>query len=428
MLGLLKNRNYFRFWSAQIISQLGDGVTRLAIIYLVAMLSKDPLEIGLVIFAQLLPTAVFGIFFGPLADKYSRKWLMVGSDFYRMTIVLLMIFFHDSVPALITLIVFQGLGTAVFNPARSASIPDLVGEKNIQQAISLSQGTKAAMDIIGPSIGGLLLLMNNYTAIFLIDAATFLLSAFLLLQITLSATIHKHEQPGGEGYFSSIGSGIKQVVSMPALRFLLLLLMPVTLVVGALNTNLVAVLTNVFKVSPAHFGLLEASVGVGAIVGALFIGPYLLKLLRPSTVMLMGTIIVGAWMVIVIPLDMIRPALGITPIYLWCLMIGVLNTLINVPLSSLFLGATPAFFRGRGQALLGATANSFQLIGILAGGWIAGYIGVLNGTALSGLLLIIAVVFFPLLKGYKELHAIDPKNKKKPIKATEEKAGLPAAK
>ncbi|MFD1738933.1 MFS transporter [Bacillus salitolerans] len=413
MFSLLKNKQYFRFWSAQVISQLGDGITRLAIMYLVAILSKDPFMIGLVIFAQLLPTAVFGVFLGPLADRYNRKWLMVGSDVYRMLIVLVMLIFHDSAPILILLIVLQGLGSAIFDPARSASIPDIVGEENIQQAISLSQGTRSAMDIIGPSIGGLLLVAGNYTVIFLIDASTFLLSAFLLIGLTISTKkVDEHHPTSKENYRQSLVTGIREVVKIPALRFLLVLLMPVTLVVGVLNTNLVAVLTNVFEVSGAHFGLLESSLGIGAIAGALFIGPLFMKHVRPSVLLLLGTIAIGCWMLVIIPLDGLRLSYGIAPVYAWCIMIGVLNTLINVPLSSLFLGTTPAYFRGRGSSLLGATANSFQMIGILFGGWIAGLIGILNGVAFAGALLIFVVLFIPFLRGYKDLHQIIPKKRK----------------
>ncbi|QOR66212.1 MFS transporter [Cytobacillus suaedae] len=419
MLQLLKNKDFFRFWLAQVISHLGDGITRIAVIYLIATISKDPLMIGLVIFAQLLPTAVFGIFFGPLADKYSRKWLMVISDLYRMMIILLMIPFHDSVPILIILIALQGIGSALFDPARSASIPDLVGEKNIQAAIGLSQGTRAAMDIIGPSIGGVLMLMNNFTSIFILDAITFLLSALLILTLPLVRAKQDNTQNAQENYFESIVSGVKQVTGIPALRFLLILLIPVTLVAGVLNTNLVAVLTNVFEVTPAHFGLLESAIGVGAIAGAIVIGPLLLKLIRPSNLLLLGTMIMGSWMILVLPLNEARLAFGIGPIYIWCIMVGVIITLINVPLSSLFLGTTPAYFRGRGSALLGVTASASQMIGLLAGGWLAGVTGVLNGTAISGILLIFSVIAFPFLKGYKELHKIKPNNQATPTVAPE---------
>ncbi|WHY85237.1 MFS transporter [Neobacillus novalis] len=405
MFKILKNRNYLRFWLGQIVSQLGDGFTRIAIVYLVATLTKDPLAIGLVIFAQLLPTAFFGIFLGPLADKYNRKWLMVGADFYRMGIVCLMIPFHHSAVALIILIAFQGLGSALFDPARSSSIPDLVGEEHIQQAISLSQSTRAAMDIIGPSAGALLMMTNNYNFIFAIDSVTFAVSALFILSLRNLGKNKLAAAQSSESYFSTIGSGVKEVIGMPALRFLLILLMPITLVCGILNTNLIAVLTNEFHVSAFHFGFIEAASAVGVIFGAGFAAPYALKKLKPSTIFLLGTAAIGVLMVVIIPLDTLQLLYGIFPVYIWSIMTGVLNAFLNVPLSSIFLKITPSAFRGRGSSLLGITASTSSIIGILFGGWLSKEIGVLYGTAISGALLVIVAGFMPFLKGYKSLSA-----------------------
>lgn len=405
MFKILNNHDYFRFWLGQVISHLGDGFTRIAIVYLVATLTRDPLTIGLVIFAQLLPTAFFGIFFGPLADKYNRKWVMVGADIYRMVIVVLMIPFHHSAAALIILIAFQGLGAALFDPARSSSIPDLVGEENIQPAISLSQSTRAAMDIIGPSVGALLMMTNNYHVIFAIDAVTFALSALFILSLQ-NLGINKAKATtvvSSESYFLSIQSGVKEVVGMPALRFLLILLIPITLVCGILNTNLIAVLTNEFHVSAFHFGLIEAVTAVGVIVGAGLGAPFALKKFKPSTIFLTGTAAIGLWMVLIIPLDRFQALYGILPVYIWSIMVGVLNAFLNVPLSSLFLKVTPAAFRGRGTSLLGITASSASMIGIIAGGWLSKEIGVLYGTAISGAMLAIVALLMPFLKGYHSL-------------------------
>jgi DHA3 family macrolide efflux protein-like MFS transporter len=403
MLKILNIRGYFRFWLGQIISHLGDGFTKIAIVYLVATLTRDPLTIGLVIFAQLLPTAFFGIFFGPLADKYNRKWLMIGADIYRMIIVILMIPFHNSAAALILLITFQGLGSALFDPARSSSIPDLVGEENIQPAISLSQSTRAAMEIIGPSVGALLMITNNYNFIFAIDAVTFALSALFILSLRNLGKSKGAKEVSTETYFKSIHSGVMEVIGMPALRFLLILLIPITLVCGILNTNLIAALTNEFHVSAFHFGLVEAATAVGVMVGAGLAAPYALKRFKPSTIFLIGTAAIGIWMVLIIPLDTFRLLYGILPVYIWSIMVGVLNAFLNVPLSSLFLKVTPAAFRGRGSSLLGITASTASMIGILAGGWLSKEIGVLYGTATAGALLAIVALLMPLLKGYRSL-------------------------
>jgi MFS transporter, DHA3 family, macrolide efflux protein len=403
MFKVLKNPVYFRFWFGQIISQMGDGFTRIAIVYLVATLSKDPFAIGLVIFAQLLPSSFFSIFLGPLADKYNRKWIMAGADIYRMVIVLLMIPFHHSALLLILLIALQGIGSALFDPARSSSIPDLVGTDHIQEAISLSQSTRAVMDIIGPSLGALLMMTNNYNWIFAIDSATFVISALFILSLTSLGKRKHSTKSNSESYFSSIKSGIKEVVGMDALRFLLILLIPVTLVGGILNTNLIAVLTNVFHVTAVHFGLIEASTAAGIIIGAALLAPAALKRFKASSIFLTGTAAIGAWMIFIIPVHSLTLHYGVFPVYVWSIMVGVLNAFLNVPLNSLFLKATPAAFRGRGSSLLGFTASTSSIIGILIGGWVSREIGVLYGTVVAGILLAIVALLMPLLKGYKTL-------------------------
>ncbi|GAA0352427.1 MFS transporter [Bacillus horti] len=408
MLALFKNKAYLKFWLAQTIASLGDGISRVIITYLVAMHSQNPLLVGLVIFAQLLPGAVFGIFMGPLADRMSRRWLMVGSDFYRMIVVVGMIFFQGSAMALIGLVFLQGIGAALFDPARASSIPALVGEKQIPQAIGLSQGTSSAMQIIGPALGGLLLLLASPTLNFSVNALTYLISALLLLPLTM---LGKPEATGAtESYLSSIRSGIKGVMSFPALRFLLVLLIPVIFAVGILNTNLSAIMLFTFEVPATDFAFLSTFLGIGAMVGSL-IGPTLLQKFRPSLLLLTSTGLIGLWMAGVIPLDMLRTEYGLSVVYVWYLVTGVLNALINVPLSSLFLGLTPQEFRGRGAALFTMTVSSFQLIGILVGGWLAGELGALLATLIAGMMLVGSVLVLPLLKGYKALHNVGEKKK-----------------
>lgn len=404
MLGLLKNKAYLKFWLAQLVAQLGDGITRVIITYLVATVSQNPLMVGFVIFAQLLPVALFGIFMGPLADRLSRRWLMIGSDLYRMFIVIGMIIYQENAVALIVLVFLQGIGTALYDPARSSSVPVLVGEKQIPQAIALSQGTSSAMMIIGPALGGLLLLLDQPTLNFSINALTYLLSALLLLPLTMLGRAEQTTAASGS-YLHALRSGVTEIVRMPALRFLLILLIPVIFAIGILNTNFNAIMLFVFGVPASDFAFLSAILGVGAMAGSL-LGPTLLRIIRPSVLLLSSTGLIGLWMAAVVPLDMLRIEFGLTVVYIWFLICGFINALINVPLSSLFLGMTPQEFRGRGSALFGMSISIAQMLGILFGGWLAGETGALLATVIAGMMLVGSVLVFPFFKGFKALHAV----------------------
>ncbi|WLD93109.1 MFS transporter [Alkalihalobacillus sp. AL-G] len=405
----LKNPSYLRLWIAQVISEIGDGITKTLIIFLVATLTQDPFMIGIVVFAQLLPGALFGSILGPIVDRFSKRNILVLMDLYRMGIVLLMIVFSDQAWLLILLIVLQGLGTALFEPARAASIPFLVDQEKIPQAVGLSQGTRQAMMIIGPAIAGLLLFISNTDIIFVIDAITYIVSAVVLFTITKLGGKASPEA-GGESYLSSLKSGVVAIGEVPALRFLIVLLIPVTIAAGVLSTNISAMFLQAFDVPAQEFGYLQATVGAGAVLGSL-LAPKLLKRLRPGIMLLASTGLIGAWMIVVLSLTQFQSDFGTFPIYVWACVVGFLNAMLNVPLSSLFLSITPQQFLGRGAAIFQSTVNFGMMGGILAGGYFAGLTDTIVTTAWTGVIMVVMIFIFPLFKGFKTLSDVGKEEK-----------------
>ncbi|WP_158077277.1 MFS transporter [Caenibacillus caldisaponilyticus] len=377
------------------------------IIILVATQSDNPFIIGFVIFAQMLPTAVFGVFMGPLADRFSKRLIMAGMDIYRMIIVLLMLFAQHHVWLILALIVLEGVGTSLFEPARSASISLLVKKEKLAEAVGLSQGTAQAMMIIAPAAAGLLFLLKDNDLIFIIDACTFIVSAAILLTIKELNRKSEENGPGREteGYLLSIGRGIRTVFGLPVLRFLILFLIPMTLAAGVLNTNINALFLMELKVPAAKFGFLDATVGMGAVLGALA-SPYIIKRMRPGVMLLASTGAIGIWMFLALVLPHFSELFGLSPVFVWSFLVGGLNALLNVPVSALFLGITPQEFLGRGSAILQATVNWGQMAGILLGGYAANLAGTLYATAGTGVFMVLATMVFPFLRGFKDLYRV----------------------
>ncbi|WP_274364690.1 MFS transporter [Paenibacillus thermotolerans] len=403
MKELLTSPPFLRFWLAGLISQLGDGMTRVAVIYAITLTTDNPMLISMVIVAQLLPTAVFTVFMGPLADRLPLKLPLIMADLFRAAVVLLMIPFHHSYPVLLTLIVLQGIGSALEGPAKSASVPAVAGEGHVRQAVSLNQATGSVMQIAGPAAGGLLLMMEQLNAIFLIDAATYAVSAVLFFMIPALGKSAVNAASSKLTYLESLKEGVASASSLPILRYLLIMLIPVTFAVGILNTNLITLFTGVFGYTGAQYGWLSSSLALGVAAGAALIGPMLLRGIKPVYVLIGGIVLLGGWMTAVIPLDAFRAVFGIAPVFAWCIMIGILNALINVPLSSLFILAAPEELRGRASSLLGFISYSFTIIGLVAGGALTSAAGAVWGTAVSGLLLAASGAVSPLFGGFKLL-------------------------
>ncbi|AUI37375.1 MFS transporter [[Bacillus] caldolyticus] len=400
---LSDHRLYLRMWLSQVISYLGDGITRVALIYLIGKSSSHSLLIGMVIFVQLFPTAVLSLVFGPLVDRFSKRRLMVFSDLYRMIIVLCMAAFAHSPIILLVLLGLHGIGTALFVPAQSSIVPSIIPKERIPEAIALSNGTASAMQIIAPAIGGLFLLSERYDINFMVNAATFLLSAILIWSIKFKEYLHHKQKKSG--YWLDALTGYRDIFLLPILRFFLFMMIPLSFVIGILNTNLVSALLHHFHVSPSHFGFLEASIGVGAILGSL-LGPKLLQTIPANRLLWIGMMLIGVWMAGIVPLNVFVHNWGDFPLYTWCTMVGVLNALVNVPINSLFISIVPQELRGSGSALMTTFSNFPIMLGIMIGGWYADVIGSVYATATSGILLVLTTCTYPLFQGYRQLSQV----------------------
>ncbi|TGB02013.1 MFS transporter [Halobacillus salinus] len=401
MLDLLRNPAYFKLWCAQVVSELGDGVTHIVVIYLVSQLSSNPAVFSFVLMAWYIPTVLLGVFAGPLVDRFPRKWIMVGSDFYRLAILLLMIPFHHSVSALVILVFFQGIGTVFFEPAKTASIPSLIEEEQIPKAVGLSQSTFMTMNILAPSIGGGILLLEEVSWIFALDAATFLLSALLIIRLQIPSS-KKGVQEEKESYLQSLLDGLRMVKKEDFLKGYIVLVVVTALVMSIVGAVVYDVVLNLFDVPELHFGMLESTEGIFGVLGALIV-PYLMKKVNTNRLLLSVIGVTGVVSVGIAPVYLIHQTIPVVPLYVWMGFIGLLNTCLNVPLSSLAMQAVPQEVLGRISGLVAGVINGSFLGGVLIGGWLASMIGGMATVMCGGLLLLFVSLLFPLTAYYQAL-------------------------
>jgi MFS family permease len=388
------------------MSFLGDGITRMSVIYLISQMTDDSLMIALVIFAQLMPSAVLGVFIGPLIDRFPKRLIMVFADLTRAVLILSMIFFVQSPWMLLILVLLNGVAKTIFEPARIASIRRIVGNHSIPTAIALFQSTVQTVNIVGPMLAGLLLVIDNPVIIFSISAATYLCSALLIGNIGVlkedQAQADQQSKPP-EPYFTSLKMGIQGTMAVAPLRFLLIFMIPVMLMLGLFTTNYNALLLQEFHAEAFHFGLLEAVFAAGAIGGAL-VGPKLMsRYLGPGLLLQASIALYGFAMVAVQPLVFLHEANGLMPVYVWCVIAGLSQGFYNVPLSSTFLMKLPKELVGRGLALFNAILNLCTILGVIAGGWLARQVGIPTVLVYAGVILLVVAVSSRLMKGYNEL-------------------------
>ncbi|MCM3161364.1 MFS transporter [Metabacillus litoralis] len=398
MIELLKDKTYLRYWLAVVVSFLGDAMTITTVLFLIGTTVENPLLIGFVFVAQLLPAVILGPLIGPLIDKYSSRKMMIFSDVFRCFMVLSMILFVDKPLVLICLTLLQGIGTAFFEPARMASIPIIVGINRIPSGIALFQTTVAVIKLVGPVLAGLLLAFQSPSLVFILDASSYIISACLIFSLKILKAQKKDHNTNS--YFNSLWTGVREMIKTPILLFMILLLFPVLIGYGMFLTNYKAVLLQYFQVSNIEFGILEGIFAFGTVIGAI-VGSYAMKKIVHYQLLYIaiGTLGLGVVSVYgIIKLDVMFSQSVFFILGGWSFITGLANALLMVPTSSIFLLHLPEAIRGRGTAIFYSIFNLFLLAGTLLGGFIASSINILLALILSGGILLITTISYPIYK------------------------------
>ena len=186
---LRSNRNFRLLWTAQIVSELGDWFYSLAVYHLLLTLTGNRAEsVGLAVVLQVLPGTLIAPTAGAVNDRVSRKAIMIGADVGRFVVVLgmLLVRTRGMVWLVYLLLLLETFGMAFFEPAHSAVIPNIVAPEDVLTANALSSITWSFCLAVGASLGGLVAVVAGRDAVFILNALSFLASAWLIRRMKFS--------------------------------------------------------------------------------------------------------------------------------------------------------------------------------------------------------------------------------------------------
>ena len=195
-LRLLKtNVNYRRFWFSGVISQAGDWFNYIAIFVLLSSLTGSGRAVSWFLIAKFLPTAVLGPLAGVIADRFSRKTILISCDLVRALIVLGYLFVREVEHVwLIYLLAFVQESIWTFaHPARQASVPNLCSREELSTANGLSGSSWSIMLAIGAALGGFVSAAFGWQTAILVDSLTFVVSAVIMTFVGLPSTVKRRE-------------------------------------------------------------------------------------------------------------------------------------------------------------------------------------------------------------------------------------------
>ncbi len=187
---LRNNRNFRLLFIGQTVSQLGDWFNSVAVFALLLDLTGSATAVAWMMIVQFLPVALIGPIAGVVVDRVDRRRLMIGADLFRGVLVLGLLLVHtrEQVWMAYAIMALAVSGSAFFEPARTATIPNVTSREELMPANALSSATWAAMLAVGASIGGLVTALAGREIAFVINGISFFVSAWFISRTNYDST------------------------------------------------------------------------------------------------------------------------------------------------------------------------------------------------------------------------------------------------
>lgn len=272
-LRAFRHADFRRFFAAQLVAQIGSWMQTVAQSWLVLQLTSSPLKLGLIGTLQFGPILLFSIVSGALADRLPKKRLLIVTQSVlggqALLLGALVYAGHVEYWHVAVLATGVGLANVLDSPARQSLVAEMVGRSDVSSAISLNSACFNGARIVGPSIGGLVIARYGIAPAFVANSVGFVIAIAMMASLRTRGL----PQPGsGGGVGQEILIGLRYVWRKPEMMLSLGLCFMVSFCVFNFTVYVPLVVRTVLGLGAEGFGFLMASLGVGAVSGALSLG------------------------------------------------------------------------------------------------------------------------------------------------------------
>jgi len=271
---LWRNRNYILLFSAQIISLLGSGVTTVGLALFAYQLTGGQSATAVIGYALTLRILAFLLFSQPagvIADRVSRKKILIAADLTRFGLLALFPFV-TTVWQVYLLIFLINAVTAFFTPTFEASIPEVVGGEQYVKALSLSRVAVDIEAVAAPAVAGLLVVMLGVRWVFWFDAFTYLVSAMLVMLAIVPYVARPSVPLSLRVFLSEIQTGTRLLLREASLRQALILSFAEATAGAAAIVATVAYVRDALGRGETAYAMTMAGLGLGSTLAAILLG------------------------------------------------------------------------------------------------------------------------------------------------------------
>jgi MFS family permease len=375
---LLRERQFRRFWIGQTISAFGDQITYLALpIVAVLILDADAAQMGLLTAIGLLPHLLFSLPAGIWLDRVrQRRRLMILADIGRAAgLALVPLAFLANVltiELLFAIAFLVGALSVVFDLAWNIFFVAITRRDQYVQANSLLSGSRSMSSVAGPALGGVLIQVLSAPITLVLDALSFLGSAFFLSRIHATEPPIDHE-PGTVR--EQLRDGLSFIAHDPIIRGVLLSVATVNLFNYCFAALFILYTTTTLGVEPGILGLALGSGAIGSVVGAVIAGR-VGRRIGIGRAYLVGLILFPAPLIIVPFAEGLSPILIIAALILMEFLAGLGVMILDINAGAMLLARTPDKIRGRSAGTFRFVNMGVRPIGAILGGVLGTALGI----------------------------------------------------
>lgn len=389
---LLRTRDFGLLFAGQTISQIGDSLNKVALLWFVYELTGSAFKMTVVGVLQTLPPLLFGPLIGVYLDRFRKKPVMIAVDLLRTLMILLIPLLYLvealTLDRLYVLVFLTAIVSTIFGPALASAVPLIAPKDRLVAANALMQSTTNVGLLVGPAISGVGIALMGAQNVLYVDAATFLLSALCLMPMRIHETLdHAGLMNKGKGWTAGVAQEM-----LAGFRFVfieqktvLLLMLTATLYsvgVSAFVFLLPVFAKDVLAVGPVQLGWLWSSLGVGMLLASLGLasitqGDVTRRLRIISGALAVGGIAVGALGFLEAPL-----AAGAV-----LAVIGGSTAMFTPLVWTMLQELTPTHLLGRVFTSFATGGMASSMAGMAGFGWAADTIGL--GASLGGISIIL---------------------------------------
>jgi len=370
---LRRHRNYRIFFTGQLVSLAGTWMQNVALVWLVLELSGSPLAVGALAFWRFVPFTVFGLVAGVMADRLDTRRLVMGTQAAAMTVSVLLAVVTltgtATLPVVYVLAALGGIALAFDAPGRQSLTFQMVGPRELPNAVALNAGLFNGSRVVGPAIAGAIIAVAGTGVCFVLNAVSFL-AVLAALASLREDELHPVERDRSAKVVDGLRRAFAFAVHDPQLRAVLAVVTVVSTVGFNFHVLVPLLAADTLHVGPEGFGLLSASFGLGALAGALVTATF-----RGASWRLLATGATGFGVL----------ALALAPVEnavlagAFLVAIGTCFTLFTANANALVQLGAPDHLRGR---LIGLYL--FAFVGLAPiGGLLAGWLVNVGGTPLA---------------------------------------------